>query len=351
MSNTDEFKQLQELDGQHIFDVIDTQPNQLRANYADSMREDITETDGEGITSVIIAGMGGSELAGSIIKNWLYSRLKMPIDFVRGGTLPGYVNNHTLVIISSYSGNTAETLMAYSQATKNNCQIICITNGGELAKLATANNDTILQLPDVSQPRLAVFACLKALACILADMDLVEEVDLRRELIDAADYLDTIKMTWSPDMVDSNLAKEIAQEFYGKEVVIYSSPLLAAASYKWKIDINENAKQMAHSNVFSELNHNEMQGWLFPKQKSLASIVLQSSFDDPEIAKRITTTQEVLKSHGFIPQVVTATGANQIQQLLCTIILGDYVSAYLAILNKVNPTPVGLVEEFKKKLI
>ncbi|MBA3678989.1 hypothetical protein H0W80_02225, partial [Candidatus Saccharibacteria bacterium] len=191
---------------------------------------------------------------------------------------------------------------------------------------------------------------LKALVCLLIELSLVTETDIRRELEDAADFLDTQKVAWAPEWQKNNLAQDIAKELLDKEVVIYTSPLLGSAGYKLKIDINENAKQLAHMNVFSELNHNEMQGWIFPKEKNVASIVLMSSLDSEDIIKRIHTTQEVLKSHGYAPQIITSAGTNHIQQLLYTILLGDYISAYLAILNGIDPTPVELVEKFKKLL-
>lgn len=341
---------IKKYDREHIFDAINSQPNQLRDNYADSMGEDITAQDGVGIDNIVVVGMGGSALAGSIIKNWLYERLKVPFEQVRGSTLPGYVNRRTLVIISSYSGDTAETLQAYSEARKYNCPTICVTNGGQLLKSSQKDHTTALILPKVSQPRLAVFACLKAIACVLEDMNLIESIDTRRELEDTADYLDTQKIAWAPEWKEHNEAQEIAKSCVDKTIIIYASPLMGAASYKLKIDINENAKQLAHSNVFSELNHNEMQGWLFPQQKHLTSIVLTSSFDSPDITNRINTTQQVLATHGYQPHIISAKGLNHIQQLLYTILFGDYISAYLAILNKVDPTPVELVQSFKKKL-
>jgi len=344
------FSGLEKLDPEHIFTAINDQPAQLRQDYGDSMRSAISADEGIGITNIILAGMGGSALAGSIAKNWLFTRLGVPFELVRGSTMPAYANNHTLVVISSYSGNTAETIQAYNNARKNNCKVVCFTNGGKLKEMAQDDNITVFELPTVSQPRLAVFASLKALVCLLIELSLVTETDMRRELEDAADFLDTQKVAWAPEWQKNNLAQDIAKELANKEVIIYTSPLLGSAGYKLKIDINENAKQVAYMNVFSELNHNEMQGWIFPKEKNVASLVLASSFDSEDTTKRIHTTQEVLKDHGYTPRVITSAGSNHIQQLLYTIILGDYISAYLAILNGVDPTPVDLVEKFKKLL-
>jgi len=344
------YAQINTLDKERIFDVIDGQPNQLRQNYADTMREDITAIDGIGIDNIVFVGMGGSALAGSIASDWLGSRLLVPFEVVRGSNLPGYVNHSTLVIVSSYSGNTEETLLAFVQATRLNARVITITRDGELTELSKNAGIISLQLPDISQPRLAVFAGLKALTCILEDTKLVNGGDLRRELEDTADYLDTQKLRWGTDKQGGNQAKDLASHLHTKPGIIYASPLLKSASYKWKIDINENAKQMAFCDVFSELNHNEMQGWLETNEVEYASIVLCTSFEDSSMQKRIDITAKLLEKYGYEPKAVTASGSNHIQQLLETVLLGDYVSAYLAILNGIDPTPVKLVEQFKKDL-
>lgn len=348
--NDNAYAQLSQIDKNHIFDVIDAQPNQLRQNYADSMRDDITAQDGVGIENVLFVGMGGSALAGSLARNWLSSRSQVPIEVVRGDKLPGYTSNRTLAIISSYSGDTAETLGALEQAFKLNAQIIGVGRGGKLARLCRESNLTFLKLPQVSQPRLAVFACLRALACVLDDMNLVNATDLRRELQDAADYLDTAKLSWGSDATQDNLAKRVATSLQNKPVIIYTSPLLESAGYKWKIDINENAKQMAFSNTFTELNHNEMQGWVEQTSAEFANILLHTDYDSTAIKARISITEKLLKKFGYEPIHLEARGSNHIQQLLYIILLGDFVSAYLAILNGVDPTPVELVQEFKKKL-
>jgi len=344
------YANLDSIDKQHIFDVIESEPNQLRQNYADTLREDITKQDGEGIKNILFVGMGGSALAGDIAQNWLSPRLLVPFTLIKGQNLPEYTNTSSLVVISSYSGNTQETILSFVRAIRLNARIIVMTRGGELLKLAKKAGVTVLQLPQATQPRLSVFAGLRALACVLQDTGLVSGIDLRRELIDTANHLDNQKLQWGTDKVGDNQAKKIAEKIQNKPVVIYSSPLLASAGYKWKISINENAKQMAFCDTFTELNHNEMQGWEFPVNKDFASIVLDSEFESVDIEKRIKLTKESLSAYGYSPINYLSSGDNHIQHLLSTILLGDYVSAYLAILNGVDPTPVDIIENFKKKL-
>ncbi|MCC7288913.1 bifunctional phosphoglucose/phosphomannose isomerase [bacterium] len=346
-----DFSKLTELDKHHIFDAIDAQPGQLTLNFADSMRDDIIPKMGEGLRSVVMAGMGGSALAGNILRNWLYGRMSVPFEVVRGYDLPAYVGPSSLVIVSSHSGNTEESLSALDKAEKLNTQIVIMTAGGKLAEIAKQKGYLLLELPAEGQPRLNVFAGLKALACLLGDLGLVGEVDVRRELIEVANWLEVQKSTMSLDNdSEDNLARQIAGKLHGKVGLVYAGPALGSAAYKWKIDINENAKQLAFYNTYSELNHNEYQGWVFPKAKHVQAIQLESNLDNERIQKRMVITRTILGEHGFDPIRVSAVGDTPLQQLLYTILLGDYVSAYLGILNGIDPTPVEMVEKLKKEL-
>lgn len=345
----DKFKDIVKFDKHNIFDAIGSQPDQLMLNFADEMSNDIVANMGEGIENIILAGMGGSALCGDLAKTWLSERLTTPFEVVRSYNLPSYVTNRSLVIISSYSGNTEETLSALEHAEKLNAQIIIMTNGGKLAQIANQKNYILFRLPKVSQPRLSVFSGLKALACAFEDFGFVYG-DLRRELLEAANFLNTQKVAFGLDGRHDNLAQTLALKLYGKPVIIYSGPILKSAGYKWKIDINENAKQMAFSNVFSELNHNEFEGWVNPKKKDFVSITLSSDLESGQVIKRINLTKKLLKKYGYQPIDIEAKGKNLIEQMLFTVILGDYVSAYLAILNKLDPTPVDQIEQLKKEL-
>lgn len=293
-----ELSRIQELDKHKIFEMIGAQPDQLLRNYADTMRDDITADDGVGITNIVLAGMGGSALAANIIKNWLYDNLATPFEIVRGYNLPDYISPDSLVIISSYSGNTEEALSCYQQAVGEGARVVIMTAGGKLMELARKHNHMVLDLPDGFQPRLAVFAGFKALACLFEDMKLVATTDLRGQLINVANYLDTIKFTMSPDnQSNNNLAMQIAARVAGKVAVIYAASMLGSAAYKWKINLNENGKQLAFYNTYPELNHNEFQGWMFPKEKDLVTIQLESNLEAEQMQKRMDTTEDILKYH------------------------------------------------------
>lgn len=344
-------EKIKKLDKDKIFEMIGAQPDQLKRNYADTMQDDITADDGVGVANIVLAGMGGSALAANIIKNWLYDHLLVPFEVVRGYNLPDYIGPNTLVILSSYSGNTEETLACYEQALGQNARIAIMTSGGKLLELAKSKGHILLELPAGFQPRLAVFAGLKALACLFEDMHLVSTSDLRGQLINVSDYLDKIKHGMSPDnTTKENTAVSIAEKLAGKIAIIYGGSMLGSAAYKWKININENGKQLAFYNTYPELNHNEFQGWMFPEKKSVVAVQLESSFENKQMQKRMDVTKKLLKDHGFKPIIVNAQGETKIAQLLSTILLGDYVSAYIGIINGINPTPVELVEKLKKEL-
>ncbi len=343
---------LQELDKEHIFDAIDDQPGQLRLNFADEMGQDITPAWAQGIENITLAGMGGSALAADVLKNWLDARLSIPFTIVRGYRLPGYVGPSSLVILSSYSGNTEETLAALSDAQKRSARIVIMTSGGQLLEIATEKKYMTLKLPVVTQPRFGVLAGLRALTCLVQDMGLVGDMDLRRELLQASDWLEVAKSRFSLDNLDGdNPAVKTAEALVGKPVLVYSGQALCSSAYKWKININENAKQLAFYNLFPELNHNEYQGWLFPEDKQLAYVQLQASTENDRIKKRLQITADLLHEHGYQPQIIEAEGTTALEQILWTILYGDYVSAYLGILNGIAPTPVELVEQLKKKLV
>ncbi len=332
-----------------IFSAIDAMPDHLSLPYGEDMRHALTREDGTGIYNIVFCGMGGSALAGNLLKNWLYTRLITPLEVCRGSQMPGYVNEHSLVIISSYSGDTAETLRAYEEAKKNNAQILVITNGGKLLQLARNENYTVLELPECSQPRFAIFAGLRALTCALQNMGLVS-IDVARELEDTADFLNTAKLRLVPDIDDDNAAKVLAEKLAGKPVIIYASPLLASAAYIWKISFNEDAKQMAWYNTYSELDHNELEGWRIPTHKEMGGLQLVSQFEDKTMKKRIQVTTSLIKEQGMVFNTMQMAGITPLQELLYAVMLAGYTAGYCALLNDVDPEKVPQVQKLKAEL-
>ena len=339
----DDLKMIHQRDAQDALGVAEKQWQQLEHVF-----EVTPALEAYRPRNIVFAGMGGSALAALIAQVW--PGFPAPFEVVRDYTVPRYVSGDTLFFASSYSGNTEETLSALAEAEKEDAKIVVITSGGKLADLARAKGYPLAVLPAGLQPRHAVFYSLKALLTVTDTLGITERAG--DELASKAPFLRTALQAWLPTVpTKSNLAKQIALEVIGKSAVVYAGPKLWPAAYKWKISFNENAKHIAWANQFSEFNHNEMMGWTKqPTEKPYAVIELHSPLEHPRIQKRFTVTSRLLSGLRPEPIVVDAQGDDLLEQLLHAIALGDFVTLYTALLNGINPTPVELIEKFKKQL-
>lgn len=308
------------------------------------------ENDGREITSIVVTGMGGSALAALLAKVWLKNEVTIPFEVIRGYDLPAYVNSHTLVVASSYSGNTEETVSALGQASSSDAQLGVIASGGKLIEIADGSGIAHITLPAGLQPRMAVIYNLRALLALFENFGVVQ--GKLQEIEALSQWLGKESAAWGPTVpAEQNYAKQLAKEAVGKTPVFYGGALTAPVAYKWKISFNENAKNIAFWNEYPEFNHNEFLGWTsHPVEKPFAVFDLVSSFEHPQILKRFEISDRLLS--GLRPKaiVVNLVGDSLIAQLLWASILADYVSIYVAILNGVDPTPVALIEKFKKEL-
>ncbi len=339
----DDLKFIHEKDAQDALGVAEKQWQQLVHAY------DVQLTQKADIANVVVAGMGGSALAATMLKSW--PGLTVPFEVVRDYELPGYVGEQTLVIVSSYSGNTEETLAAAEEAVRRKAQVVVVAAGGKLIEFATSHDYPFFQLPGGMQPRMAVFYNLAALVQLFAGLGLIDKKHID-ELHAAAEWLKGQVNSWRPDVpTKDNQAKQIALEVMGKSAVIYGGPLFYPAAYKWKINFNENAKNVAWCNQLPEFNHNEFLGWTsHPVQKPYAVIDLRSNLEHERVQKRFEISERLLSGKRPAPIVVEAQGETLLQQLLWVITLGDFVSLYVALLNGLNPTPVDLIEKLKVAL-
>lgn len=309
------------------------------------------EHDGRQITKVVVLGMGGSALAALVAKTWLDGEMIVPFEVVRDYTLPQYVDFNTLVIASSYSGNTEETLAGLKQARQKNAQVAIIAAGGKLVDAAKEHDIAHVILPLGMQPRMALICGLRAVVALLGHFGIVS-YDRFAEIAEVSDWLGEQTKQWTPDVsTDKNLAKQLALLSVGKTPVFYAGPLMAPVAYKWKISWNENAKNVAFWNAYPEFNHNEFMGWAsHPVEKPFAVFDLVSNFEHPRILKRIELSDRLLSGRRPKAHTVTVEGDSIIAQLLWGCILADFASSYTAILNGVDPTPVALIEKLKQEL-
>lgn len=310
------------------------------------------ENDGRQIANVVVAGMGGSALAALLLKAWLKKELKVPVEVLRSYDLPEYVNASTLVIASSYSGNTEETVSALEQAEVKGAQLAIIAASGKLIDIAGTDRVAHVQLPENLQPRMAVIYNLRALMALLVNFGIVDTAKFD-EIKAAAQWLHGETAKWLGDVpTDSNYAKQLAHIAVGKTAIFYGGTLTSPVAYKWKISWNENAKNVAFWNEYSEFNHNEFMGWAsHPVEKPFAVFDVISNLEHPQILKRFEISDRLLSGKRPKATTINLSGETAIQQLLWGSILADFVSIYVAILNNVDPTPVSLIEKLKKELL
>lgn len=339
----DDLKLIHQRDAQDALGVAEKQWQQLTHDYK------VTLPKFTGVTNVVLAGMGGSALPAVYLRSW--PGTLVPLEVVRDYSLPDYVDEHTLFISSSYSGNTEETLAALSEAESKNAQIVVISAGGKLTERAKEKNYPLFAIPGGIQPRMCSFYFLVGLVQILQPLGLVNDGKLA-ELQAAAEWLNDQTVTWKADVpTKTNPAKQLALELVGKSVVMYSGPRLFPAANKWKICFNENAKNVAWVNQYPEFNHNEFIGWSsHPVQKPYAVVEIRSKLENDRVQKRFVVTERLLSGLRPAPQVVEPQGDTLLQQLLWASNFGDFVSLYVALLNGLNPTPVDLVEKLKVML-
>ena len=337
----DDLKFIHQRDGSDALGIAERQAAQLRHQF------ESPSLNGQ-INNVVYAGMGGSSLAALVTKSW--PGVSVPYEVCREYAIPGYVNERTLFLAASYSGNTEETLSALAAAEAKNAQIIILASGGQLAEIAKTKNYHLMLIPKAEEPRYGVLSMLKAITVALEAAGLVS--DKSAELEQGADFLTGTVKDWVATVpTDKNPAKQLAEELVGKSIVIYAGPKLGPVAYKWKINFNENAKNVAWWNELPEFDHNELIGWSsHPIQKPYAVVELRSKLEHPRIQKRFEVGERILSGRRPAPHVIEVQGQNLLEQVLWAIAYGDFVTIYAGLLNNVDPAPVELVEKFKKEL-
>ena len=319
------------IDQSNMLGVIDDFPNQCKD--ALSVPKGIT-VKGE-IDSIVVCGMGGSAIGGDLLKSYLSSS-KIPVIVNRDYSIPEFVDENTLVFAVSYSGNTEETLSSFSEAKKKRAKIIAITTGGELSKIA----DKVVKIPAGLQPRAAIGYLFFPMVGILYNSNMVDvkNTDLN-EMLALMNDKENIKAK----------AQELSKKIQGKTPIIYSSELLRPVAYRWQTQINENAKYPAFHSAFSEMNHNEINAFSAMDRSRFTAIFLKDVNDHPRIKKRMEICKQVMERKVDVHEV-EIKGSSLLARMFSTIYLGDYTSYYLAMRERVDPTPVQVIEWLKKQL-
>lgn len=345
----DDLDKIKDIDKSDMLGLLDQLPDQIEVSVNNAKKVNLTGLAGFKPTSVLVAGMGGSAISGDILRCWLAQRDNIIIETVRNYSLPNHAKQNTLVFACSYSGNTEETLSAVQNALENGCKIISVTSGGKLKEFSIENNIPIVEMPQGLAPRAAVAFLLFPMIAVLEKMKIIKPfIELPDIINDLKTKRGTIKSTMP---IEQNPAKQIAAILSRGIPFIYGHSYLNVIAYRWKTQLNENAKVLAMSGELPEMNHNELVGWFGDNQtvaKKFIVILLRSHDEEPRIIKRLELTKKMLKAIVSEVLEVESKGEDRLARMLTTMYLGDYVSVYLAIIRELDPTPVVPIEHFKK---
>jgi len=304
------------------------------------------------IQNILYFGMGGSAISGDLLSDVLIKDLNVPVKVVRGYISPKFCSKNTLVIVSSYSGNTEETISAAKMAADSGAQFLAVTSGGEIADMAEKNSWNIVKLPAGFPPRQALGFNFFALYHVLGQTKLAENYNadlnhLKRFVRNEIAKHDTLKHGGHV------LAQELAKTIQHKIPVIYSTaPFLKTVSRRWQNQLHENSKSLAFSNVIPEMNHNEVVGWEMESdlKKSIIAVFLENESVHPRIKERIELSKTIIKESGAEVVDVYASGENIMEKVFSLIILGDWVSYYLAMFHKKDPHTIKNIDFLKSEL-
>ena len=343
-------KILDQIDSEGMYEAVRSFSEQLKQGRARALKAKVNGWPGDGVTGVVVAGMGGSAMGGDILAALSVDHASIPVAVSRSYSLPAWVGPNTAVVASSYSGNTEESLAAFEDAIARGARVVTISTGGKLAERAHVNNVPLVQLPSGIQPRAALPHSLSALLTITERLQLTA---VRPE-----DWDEAISVTARQSEVMSDLsnpgnpAMKLAKALHGRFPVIYSSEQFAAANTRWRNQMHENAKSFAVGNCLPEMNHNEIMGWArFQSElKQLAVIVLRDKEDHRRTQRRLEVTQSLLAPHAHSWNEIKSKGNSRLARLLSIMYVSDWVSLYLAILNETDPSPVGLISKLKAAL-
>jgi len=304
------------------------------------------------VSNIVVTGLGGSAIGGDFLRLFVSDKLRVPVIVNRDYTLPNFIDNKTLLFAVSYSGNTEETLSAYSQARERGARIVALTNGGKLREMAARDGVPVIVVPAGISPRAATGYLLIPTLTVLESIGLIE--DLTAEITDLTATLRNLREQLKPDLAaEHNQAKQLAKRIYGKIPVIWGAGgNTEVAAARWKGQINENSKAPAYWNVFPELNHNEIVGFAEPAEmlKHLEIIVLRDKHDHPRVQKRMDISREIIKDVVSGVTEIWSSGEGHLARMFSLTYTGDYVSVYLAALYGIDPTPVKNIDFLKKKL-
>lgn len=348
----DDINEIKKIDQNGMYDLIYQFPSQFEDALNITEKTKLPDWGTSQIKNMVVAGLGGSAIGGDLVRSYLAEELNIPFFICRNYTLPNFVDESTLVFISSYSGNTEETLSAYDDAQKRKAKILTLSSGGKVKEKSLQHQITWVNIPKGFQPRAALGYSFVPILVMLERLGFVRgEKD---QIKGTKDFLISHRSKYRMALpVEENFAKRMASELHKKLPIIYAATdHFDAVSTRWKGQICENAKMLAFNNVFPEFNHNELVGWkiLSDYRDDLIVVILKDRDDYPRIKTRMKIVKGIIEKEDVKAIEVESSGETLLSRIFSLIQLGDFVSFYLAILNKEDPTPVKVIDFLKNEL-
>jgi len=341
----DNIQSINRLDREGMFKVIASLPDHFREGMKIAKKIDLERFNPK---HIVITGMGGSSVAGDILASWLQDEIEIPIIVHRDYNLPKFVGEKDFVVAMSYSGDTRETLSALKAALKRRSKVACITSGGKLEQICQEEDVPFVKIPSGLAPRGAIGFLFSPLAILLQKMGIR---DSEKDIESVVQQLTFMRGRLVPEAItENNPAKKIAIEILGKTPVVYSSPAYIAIGKRWQNQFNENSKVLAWSGPLPEINHNEIVGWNEDERaRRHVPIILRDERESIEMERRLGATKKILEKRTKVLEI-QGEGETLLARMFHCLYIGDFVSAYLAVLRGVDPTPVKVIEELKKML-
>jgi glucose/mannose-6-phosphate isomerase len=298
---------------------------------------------------LIVAGMGGSAIGGQLARAILGDHASRPLLGARAYGLPPWTTPDTTVLCASYSGNTEETLACYEAAGVIGAQRVAVTSGGKLAELARAEGVPVVPVAGGFQPRAAVaymtVAVLQVAALCGVGPGMNSELDV------AADHLEELVIEWGPEGAADGLAKRLARQLHATIPIVAGAGLTTPIAYRWKTQLNENAKMPAYAQELPELDHNEIVGWsATPEFGRFSAVFLDDCDTHPRVKERIELTSRLIAPGAAGVHRVESRGQTTVERVFSLVLLGDLVSVYLAALRGVDPADIEILERLKDEL-
>jgi len=348
VTNLDKPSRLMELDQGGMLKNLERFPEDCRLARETAEGVCLGELGKGAFKSVVFAGVGGSAIGGRLITDWLSGESGVPMVVSGGYSLPGFVDREALVLSVSYSGNTEETLSMFREALDAGAQIASFTSGGQLERLSKEMGIPLVSMPSGLKPRAALPFQFFMLATVLERLGLVP---CSGEVDEAIEVLGEVRNGLVPEVPSaSNPAKRLALDLFNKVPFVYGSELLGSVAYRFGTQLNENSKVPAGSGSFPELFHNVVLACEAPKEvlDPLCLLFIRDPLESESMSRKIDRFKALFKPRVGRVLEAWARGRGRLARMFSIILLGDYVSTYLALLYGHDPSSMDAIDELKR---